>query len=55
MAKKCIICEDPARYKIKNTSDFYCTQCAKDNFSDVNMLLAVEEEATLLKRFIDES
>ena len=54
MPKKCIICEKPATFKIKNTLDFYCSICADENFADLTMLLKLEEEAKLLKKVIDE-
>ena len=54
MAKKCIICEENASYKIKDTPDFYCEQCAEENFSDLNLLVKVEEEAHRLKEIIKE-
>ncbi len=43
MAKKCIICEEPAVFKIKDTLDFYCKTCAEENFADLTMLLKLEE------------
>lgn len=52
MVKKCIICEEEATHKIKNTSDFYCKGCAEENFSDLNMLVTLEEEAQRLKQFL---
>lgn len=54
MGKKCIICEAPAVYKIKDTADFYCQDCAQDNFADLTMLIAVEEEAQRLKKVVAE-
>ena len=54
MAKKCIICEENASYKIKDTPDFYCEECAEENFSDLNLLVKVEEEAHRLKEIIKE-
>jgi len=30
MVKKCIICGEEAVYKIKNTPDYYCPECAED-------------------------
>jgi len=54
MPKKCIICEEPAAYKIKDTLDFYCNVCAEENFADISMLLKLEEEAKILKKIIDE-
>ena len=54
MAKRCIVCDTGAEYKIKDTSDFYCKECALENFSDLAMLINVEEEAQQLKFFIKE-
>lgn len=48
MPKKCIICNEKAEYKIKDTPDFYCQECAEENFSDVSVLVKVEEEARRL-------
>ena len=55
MAKKCIICEGEAIYKIKDTSDYYCNECAQENFADISMLVKVEEEAQRLKEYIEKS
>ncbi len=52
MVKKCIVCQDEAEYRIKDTSDFYCTECAGDNFADLDMLLKLEEEAQQLKEIL---
>jgi tRNA U54 and U55 pseudouridine synthase Pus10 len=49
MVKKCIVCRDEAEYRIKDTSDFYCEECAGENFADMGMLLTLEEEAQQLK------
>ncbi|MFH1399552.1 MAG: hypothetical protein ABIG95_05565 [Candidatus Woesearchaeota archaeon] len=38
MAKKCTICEADAKYAIKGTSDYYCEECAKEHFSDLELL-----------------
>ena len=54
MVKKCIICEAEAVYKIKDNSDFYCQECAEENFSDLDLLVKVEEEAQRLKEFLKE-
>lgn len=48
MPKKCIICREEAEYKIKDTPDFYCQECAEENFSDISVLVKVEEEARKL-------
>ena len=54
MVKKCIICESEAVYKIKDTPDYYCQECAEENFSDLDLLVKVEEEAQRLKEFLKE-
>ncbi len=54
MVKKCIVCNAEAKFKIKDTSDYYCQECAEDNFADISMLLKVEEEAQRLKEFLKE-
>jgi len=54
MAKRCIVCDSDANYKIKDTSDYYCEDCAKENFADLNLLVTVEEEAQRLKEFLKE-
>jgi len=54
MTKHCIICNDPATLKIKDTPDYYCQGCAEENFADLSMLVKVEEEAQKLKEFVKE-
>ena len=54
MGKKCIVCDDEAEYKIKDNPDYYCKECASENFADVTMLIKVEEEAQRLKEFLKE-
>ena len=53
MAKKCIMCGEEAKYCIKDTSDYYCEECAEENFGDVSMLIKVEEKAQKLKAILD--
>lgn len=55
MAKKCIICDGEAVYRIKDTPDFYCEECAQDNFNDLSLLVKVEEEAQKLKQIVEEA
>jgi len=39
MVKKCIICEEnPAKYRIKDTNDVYCKECAEGHFADLSYL-----------------
>lgn len=52
MVKKCIICQEEATHKIKNTSDYYCEECAKENFSDLDLLITLEDEAKKLKQLL---
>lgn len=54
MSKKCIICEEEATYRIRDTSDYYCQECAEENFGDLNVLVKVEEEAQALKKLVEE-
>ncbi|MFH1275693.1 MAG: hypothetical protein ABIH82_01125 [Candidatus Woesearchaeota archaeon] len=54
MVKKCIICNDKAEFKIKDTPDYYCRECAEENFADLSMLIKVEEEAQRLKDYLKE-
>jgi len=54
MGKKCIICNEDANYKIKDSSDYYCQECAEDNFADLSVLVTLEEEAQRLKELIKE-
>ena len=54
MGKKCIICDKPAIYKIKYSADYYCQECAQDNFADLSVLVTVEEEAQRLKKIVAE-
>ena len=54
MGKRCIICERDATHKIKDTSDYYCEECAEENFADLDMLVTVEEEAIRLKQILKE-
>ena len=52
--KKCIICEEEAKYCIKDTFDYYCQDCARDQFGDISVLVAIENHAQALKKVIDE-
>ena len=54
MGKKCIVCDAEATYKIKDTSDYYCQECAQENFADLSLLVKVEEEAQRLKTFVEQ-
>ena len=52
--KKCIICHTQAQYAIKDTTDYYCADCAIENFGGVDVLVSIEEQAQALKKAIDE-
>ncbi len=54
MPKKCIICNQGAIFKIKDTPDFYCQECAEENFSDLSVLVKIEEEAQKLRQVLKE-
>ncbi len=54
MAKRCILCGEEAKFKIKDSTDFYCQDCAEDSFSDLDLLVKVEEEAQQLKNALKE-
>jgi SLT domain-containing protein len=55
MSKKCIICEEKAEFTIKGSNENYCEECAKENFSDLSLLLKVEEQAQALKKIINQT
>ena len=44
MGKKCLVCDAPATYAIKDTSDFYCEECAEEQFGDVSLLVKINQE-----------
>jgi hypothetical protein len=54
MGKKCILCEEEAKYLIKDTSDYYCEECANESFGDLSVLVSVEEQAKKIKQMIEE-
>ncbi len=53
MGKRCIVCDEIAKYMIKDSSDYYCEECAQENFADLNLLIKVEEEAQQLKKILE--
>jgi hypothetical protein len=52
MVKKCIICREEAEFALKNASGYYCEECAKENFSDLELLQKLSEQAAALKKAI---
>ena len=55
MVKKCVDCNIEAKYRIKDTSEFYCEDCADEHFADLDMLIKVEEEINNLKKVLDQN
>lgn len=54
MGKKCIICGRKAEFKIKGANEYYCEECAEENFGELELLQKIEEEARLLKKLVEE-
>ena len=52
MAKKCIICDGEAEFKIKDSNEFYCQECSEEHFADLSLLQKIEEEAQALKKVV---
>lgn len=52
MPKKCIICDEEAEFKIKDSNEYYCQECAEESFADLKVLQKVEEAAQQLKEII---
>ncbi len=53
--KHCIVCNKEAAYRIKDTPEFYCRECAEENFAELSLLLKVEAEAQQLKKMVEHS
>ena len=53
MAKKCVECDEEAKYKIKDSSEYYCQPCAEEHFGDLDLLVVLEDEAQKLKNFVN--
>lgn len=41
--KKCVLCSNPAVFTVKDTSEYYCEDCALENFSDIGVLERLDE------------
>jgi hypothetical protein len=50
MSKRCLICEQEATYAIKNTKDYYCKECAQDQFGDISYLVSIENDKGLQEK-----
>lgn len=46
MPKKCMICNKEAVYAIKDTSDYYCQDCAEESFADLSCLTKLEDDSS---------
>jgi len=54
MTKKCIICGDVAGLQIKDSSEFYCVECAELQFGDLALLVKVDNDVRKLHKFLEE-
>ena len=51
---RCMICdEDKAHFMIKETTDYYCKECAEEQFADLSYLVKIEEQAKHFKKLVD--
>ncbi|MFA6888978.1 MAG: hypothetical protein WC254_05790 [Candidatus Woesearchaeota archaeon] len=41
--KKCLICEEKASFAIKDSQDYYCKECAEEQFGDISYLVTLNE------------
>jgi len=55
MAKKCTLCSAEARYMIKDSSEYYCDECALENFSDVGVLQPIEDANKKSERLVEDT
>ncbi|PIN87593.1 hypothetical protein COV12_03060 [Candidatus Woesearchaeota archaeon CG10_big_fil_rev_8_21_14_0_10_32_24] len=53
MGKKCVECGEEAKYKIKDSSEYYCGECAEEHFGDLDLLVVLEDEAQKLKDYVN--
>ena len=54
MGKKCIICDGPASFAIKGSSETYCRECALVSFSDLELLQQLEDEAQIVHNMVED-
>lgn len=50
MTKKCIICGKKAEFKIKGANEYYCEECAEENFGELELLEKIGEEGKAGKK-----
>lgn len=53
MPKKCILCEDKATFVVKDTNNYYCLECASEQFSDISLLQPLSEDGKVSKELVD--
>ena len=53
MSKKCILCDDEAEFAVKGTNNFYCRDCASEQFGDLGLLQKISEERKVSKELVD--
>ena len=53
MSKKCILCDDAASFAVKDTNNYYCADCASEQFSDLSLLQKISEERKVSKELVD--
>lgn len=41
--KKCILCSNKAVFAVKDSSEYYCEECALENFADTEALTRIDE------------
>ncbi len=51
--KKCLICDDGASFAIKDSKDYYCKECAEEQFGDISYLVSIEDNENKEKRVED--
>lgn len=54
MGKRCIICGGSASFAIKGSSEAYCRECALVNFSSLELLQQLDDQARLVSELVDE-
>ncbi len=52
MPKKCIECGKEASLKIKDSSEYYCKECAEEDFGDIALLVSLEQDAQKIKKLV---
>ena len=52
MPKKCILCEDNASHAVKGTNNYYCRDCATEQFGDLTLLQPISGPRQAAKNLI---